>query len=57
VRSLTRLGSLDPKKKEVYTSEVRVNLKPDWNARNLKLVLMVQDRTTKRIVGAAVSRL
>ena len=57
VRSLTRLGTLDPKKKEIYTSQARVNLKREWNPSNIKLVLLVQDRTTKRIVGAASLRL
>jgi len=28
-------------------------LRPDWNRANLKLVLFVQDRTTRRILGAA----
>ena len=57
VRSLVSLGTLDPKKNGAYTGEARLNIKPAWNRRNLKLVLFVQDHDTKRIVGAASVRL
>ena len=56
VRSLTRLGKIDPSKNAGYVSEARVNLNPEWNPANLKYVLLVQDRTTKRIVGSAMVR-
>lgn len=56
VRSMTRLAKIDPKKNAGYTSEAQMNLNPEWQPRNLKYVLLVQDRTTKRIVGAAVIR-
>jgi hypothetical protein len=53
VRSLTSVGRLDPKKPGEYTATAQLNLRPDWNRSNLKLVLFVQDRTTRRILGAA----
>jgi len=52
VRSLTNLGRLDAKN-GAYTAEARLNLQPEWNRQNVKLVLLVQDRSTLRIVGAA----
>jgi hypothetical protein len=52
VRSLTNLGRLDAKN-GAYTAEARLNLNPDWERRNVKLVLLVQDRTSLRIIGVA----
>jgi hypothetical protein len=56
VRSLTTLGRLDPKKNGTYTADVKLNLSPFWNRQNVKMVLLVQDRSTRRIVGAAYAR-
>jgi hypothetical protein len=53
VRSLTSVGRLDPKRPGEYTATAQLNLHTDWNRSNLKLVLFVQDRTTRRILGAA----
>jgi hypothetical protein len=53
VRSLTSLGRLDSKN-DVYSGDARLNLNPQWNRANLNLVLFVQDRATRRILGAAV---
>lgn len=57
VRSFTQLARLDPKKNGAYTADVRLNLNQRWDRRNVKLVLLVQDRTTRRILGAAAARL
>ncbi len=56
VRSLTSLARLDAKNR-AYTAEVRLNLQPDWNRQNVKLVLLVADRSTLRIVGVASLKL
>ena len=56
VRSLTNLGRLDAKN-GAYSAEARLNLQPEWNRQNVKLVLLVQDRSTLRIVGVAWIRL
>jgi hypothetical protein len=57
VRSLHTLARLDAKKGGVYSANIRLNLRPDWNRQNLKLVLFVQDRSNRRILGAAASKL
>jgi hypothetical protein len=57
VRSITSLGKLDTKKDGAYSAEARLNLRPDWNRQNLKLVLFVQDRGNRRILGAAAVHL
>jgi hypothetical protein len=56
VRSLSSLGRLDPKRPGEYSAVAQLNLRPDWNRANLKLVLFVQDRVTRRILGAASVR-
>lgn len=56
VRSLTSLGRLDPKRPGEYSAVAQLNLRSDWNRANLKLVLFVQDRVTRRILGAASVR-
>lgn len=53
VRSLTSLGRLDPKRPGEYSAVAQLNLRQDWNRANLKLVLFVQDRVTRHILGAA----
>jgi hypothetical protein len=56
VRSLASLGRLDPKRPGEYSAVAQLNLRQDWVRANLKLVLFVQDRTTRRILGAASVR-
>jgi len=56
VRTLTNLGRLDAKN-GAYTAEALLNLQPDWDRHNVKLVLLVQDRSTLRIIGAASLKL
>ncbi len=56
VRSLTSVGRLDPQHPGEYSATAQLNLRPDWNRANLKLVLFVQDRTTRHILGAASVR-
>jgi hypothetical protein len=56
VRSLTRLGRLDPKSPGEYSGVAQLTLRPDWNRANVKLVLFVQDRVNRHILGAASVR-
>ena len=53
VRSLTTLGHIDTKKSVAYSADARINLKPEWRRENVTLVLFVQDRASRKIVGAA----
>ncbi|MGH9594137.1 MAG: DUF1223 domain-containing protein, partial [Bryobacteraceae bacterium] len=57
VRSLTSLGRLDPKNPGEYSADARISLNAEWNRQNVKIVLFVQDRTTRRILGAAAIKL
>jgi hypothetical protein len=56
VRSLSSLGRLDPRRPGEYSGVAQLNLRQDWNRANLKLVLLVQDRVTRHILGAASVR-
>jgi hypothetical protein len=56
VRSMSTLGHLDPKKNGAYSADIKLNLNFRWNRQNVKLVLLVQDSTTRRILGAASAR-
>ncbi|PYT19343.1 MAG: DUF1223 domain-containing protein [Acidobacteria bacterium] len=57
VRSLAYLGHLDSKKNGAYSADAKLNLHPDWKRENLTLVLFVQDRASRKILGAATLRL
>jgi len=56
VRSLTTIGHLDTKKSATYVAEAKINVNPDWNRGNLRLVWFVQDRSSRKILGAATAR-
>jgi hypothetical protein len=53
VRTLSKLAELDPSHPGEYTAEARLNLKPEWIRSNLKVVLLVQDKQNRHILGAA----
>jgi hypothetical protein len=56
VRSLTTLGRLDTSKNAEYSSQARLTLNPQWNRKNLKLVLFVQEPANRHILGASAVR-
>jgi hypothetical protein len=53
VRSMSRLAVINPATPGEYSAEARLNLRSEWNRENLKLVLLVQDKQTRHILGAA----
>jgi hypothetical protein len=57
VRSLHSLGTLDAKQKGASSGELQLTIKREWTRRNLKVVLFVQDRETRRIRGMSSLRL
>ena len=57
VRSLTSVGHLDAKKTSSYKADAKINLHPEWRSANVQLVLFVQDRSTRRILGATTLHL
>ncbi|MGH7246996.1 MAG: DUF1223 domain-containing protein, partial [Pseudomonadota bacterium] len=53
VRSLTTVGSLDPRRSASFSTDVKLNLARSWKRENLRAVLLVEERRSRRILGAA----
>lgn len=56
VRSLMHIAEMDPAKPGEYVAEARLNLRPEWVRSNLRVVVLVQDRENRRILGSASLR-
>lgn len=54
VRSIANVGRIDNPKDGMYAAQARYHLDPAWQPENLKLVVFLQSRKTKRIWGAGV---
>jgi len=52
VRSIANVGRIDNPKDGDYAAQVHYHLDPTWKRENLKLVVFLQSRKTKRIWGA-----
>jgi len=55
VRSLSNVGRLDSRK-VAFSVDARLNLNAEWKLENVKLVLFVQDRSSRKIIGATTLR-
>ncbi len=57
VRTLLKLGELDRDSQdtdgEIHVTKARLNLRKEWKQDNLRLVVLVQDRESREIFGAA----
>jgi hypothetical protein len=53
-RKLTRIGTVDGK---AFRGESNVQLDPTWKRPNTNVVVFVQERTSRRVLGAAVIKL
>lgn len=56
VRTLTSLAHIDTKRAANYIVDAKLNPNPEWRAENLQYVLFVQDRVSRRIIGATTLR-
>jgi len=54
VRSLTKIGAVKPDDAAPSTTAV-VRLAPEWNSGNLRIIGFVQERRSRRIVGAGAA--
>ncbi len=52
-RKLTRVGSVSGK---AFSGEPRIDLGSTWKRQNMKAVVFVQERTSRRVIGAAAIR-
>ncbi len=55
VRGLTAIGTLSPGERE-WSSNVSVPLATDWAATSLRIISFLQERESRRIVGAGAAR-
>jgi hypothetical protein len=53
-RKLIQIGSL---KNGLFTAEARVDLNPNWKRQNMKAVAFVQERRSRRVLGATAVKL
>lgn len=53
LRSLKKLGTADPAKDPSFTSEASVHLDSSWKTQNLRTVIFVQEKKSRRILAAA----
>jgi hypothetical protein len=53
VRSLVSVARLDARKSPDFSSDLPLRLLDDWKRENLHAVILVADRKTRRIIGAA----
>ncbi|HLG94761.1 MAG TPA: DUF1223 domain-containing protein [Bryobacteraceae bacterium] len=52
-RSIASLARFDARKSPEYKADLPLRLAPDWNRSNLRIVVFVQDRNSRRILGGA----
>ncbi len=57
VRWMRKVGVVDRKPQSSFTGNVSVKLKPAWKLENLRVVALVQEKKSRRILGAASLRL
>ena len=55
-RSVTSVTHFDARKSPEYSADVPLHLLPEWNRENLRVIALVQDRSSHRILGAASLR-
>jgi hypothetical protein len=56
VRSLTSLAHIDIKRTGKYSADAKLNPNPEWRQENLQYVVFVQDRGSRKLIGAATLR-
>jgi hypothetical protein len=57
VRVLRKMGVADPGKEISFSSGFRLALDPVWNLRNLHAVAIVQEKSSRQILGAAAAQI
>jgi hypothetical protein len=56
VRSMRKIGEAKATGETSFSGETKVSLQKDWNRANLRAVLFVQEKKSRRILGAAEIR-
>jgi hypothetical protein len=56
VRTMKRLGEAKNEGESSYATDASVPLQPEWKRENLKVVVFVQEKKSRRILGASEIR-
>jgi len=57
VRSLRKIGSVDPGKDPAFSGESTIKFDKNWKRENLRAVVFVQEKRSHRVLGAAAARI
>lgn len=57
VRSLRKIGSADPGKDSAFTGETAVKFDKNWKRQNLRVVVFVQEKRSRHVLGVAAARI
>ena len=57
VRSMVSVARFDTRKSPDFSSDLPLRLRDDWDRQNLHAIVLVTDRGTRRIIGAAKLKL
>jgi hypothetical protein len=53
VRQLTKLGVADGRAEEAFAGSAKINLRSGWKKENLRVVVFVQEKNSRHILGAS----
>ena len=57
VRTFKKIGSADPAKEPAFSGEPSIKFDKNWKRENLRAVVFVQEKRSRRILGAAQTRI
>lgn len=57
LRTLRRLGNIDSSKDPSFAEDITISIDSKWKRENLRAVVFLQEKKTRRILGAATLRL
>jgi hypothetical protein len=56
VRQLMKIAAVDGRKQATFSAAPSINFSPHWRKENLRVVVFIQEKKSRRIVGAASSK-
>jgi hypothetical protein len=56
VRQLTKIAAVDGRKQPTFSAAPSINFSAHWKKENLRVVVFIQEKKSRRIVGAASSK-
>jgi hypothetical protein len=56
VRQLTKIAAVDGRKQQTFSAAPSISFSPHWKKENLRVVVFIQEKKSRRIVGAASAK-